>query len=481
MMRMAGKRRAMIFHTPGGRVPLTLLRRMAELGLVHGNGCLGFGSRQELILPGIASEDRNRVRQAISTLLPEHHPRRPNIVTTRAATGRSHRTPWLSEGAYDHVLDTFTTPPSIPVNLVDPCQSSLPHFTGQLHFVATAQPDYWRIAINTGSPPRPTWFAAAVCGSDLAPLTRLIQQALLDPDGLDLPGLQASLEAAVGPRMLEVEAPPPAAPEDSRPLTDFVLDPESGDYTLGIPAQRVPLPCQFLVDLAVLSRRLAIGTAYVTPWKSLLLHGIRREQRMAFEKLLLRHRVSVYPGGWDTVCFNDFHSEPCRIAGNALLRTLNETAPHPGDLRLGLVECEGIAPDTPIVVRAEVPTRRRWPFGHAPRYAVYLRDNFDRQHPTLTLFAGGIPARGLADAVLAAVRRYSAEESAPSPPADPVPVSTIATYCCSECGAEYSPLYGDPRGGIEAGTRFEELPMTWRCPTCEAPQSAYVILRGSAA
>ncbi|MBI5594294.1 MAG: rubredoxin [Deltaproteobacteria bacterium] len=34
------------------------------------------------------------------------------------------------------------------------------------------------------------------------------------------------------------------------------------------------------------------------------------------------------------------------------------------------------------------------------------------------------------------------------------------------CGYFYNPKIGDPTQGIPAGTRFEDLPKEWVCPTC---------------
>ena len=39
-------------------------------------------------------------------------------------------------------------------------------------------------------------------------------------------------------------------------------------------------------------------------------------------------------------------------------------------------------------------------------------------------------------------------------------------YACEVCGYIYDPAKGDPDGGIEPGTSFEELPDDWECPIC---------------
>ncbi len=49
----------------------------------------------------------------------------------------------------------------------------------------------------------------------------------------------------------------------------------------------------------------------------------------------------------------------------------------------------------------------------------------------------------------------------------------MGNYRCTVCGYIYDPESGDPDGGIEAGTRFEELPDSWVCPACGASKDDF--------
>jgi rubredoxin/flavin reductase (DIM6/NTAB) family NADH-FMN oxidoreductase RutF len=48
---------------------------------------------------------------------------------------------------------------------------------------------------------------------------------------------------------------------------------------------------------------------------------------------------------------------------------------------------------------------------------------------------------------------------------------------CSVCGYIYDPETGDPDGGIEPGTPFEDIPDDWVCPECGAAKSEFVPLK----
>ncbi len=48
-------------------------------------------------------------------------------------------------------------------------------------------------------------------------------------------------------------------------------------------------------------------------------------------------------------------------------------------------------------------------------------------------------------------------------------------YRCTICGYEYDEAAGDPDNGIEAGTKFEDLPEDWTCPVCGASKEEFEV------
>lgn len=51
----------------------------------------------------------------------------------------------------------------------------------------------------------------------------------------------------------------------------------------------------------------------------------------------------------------------------------------------------------------------------------------------------------------------------------------MTVYQCqmASCGYMYMPAKGDRKGKILAGTPFNELPDTWKCPLCGATKTAF--------
>jgi len=49
----------------------------------------------------------------------------------------------------------------------------------------------------------------------------------------------------------------------------------------------------------------------------------------------------------------------------------------------------------------------------------------------------------------------------------------MSKFKCNVCGYIYQPALGDKKGNVEPGTPFEDLPVEWRCPNCDATQNKF--------
>lgn len=44
----------------------------------------------------------------------------------------------------------------------------------------------------------------------------------------------------------------------------------------------------------------------------------------------------------------------------------------------------------------------------------------------------------------------------------------MKAYMCVICGYVYEEEKGDPASGLAPGTRWDDVPLSWRCPDCGA-------------
>jgi rubredoxin len=49
-------------------------------------------------------------------------------------------------------------------------------------------------------------------------------------------------------------------------------------------------------------------------------------------------------------------------------------------------------------------------------------------------------------------------------------------YMCIVCGYIYDEAQGAPEEGIPAGTRWEDVPVTWTCPDCGASKEDFEMM-----
>lgn len=52
-------------------------------------------------------------------------------------------------------------------------------------------------------------------------------------------------------------------------------------------------------------------------------------------------------------------------------------------------------------------------------------------------------------------------------------MSDFKMYKCTMCGYIYREEKGESRLDIAPGTKFEDLPETFKCPTCNQPKMAF--------
>ena len=67
---------------------------------------------------------------------------------------------------------------------------------------------------------------------------------------------------------------------------------------------------------------------------------------------------------------------------------------------------------------------------------------------------------------------YRDRAETPSPaidlPGQTAHCQSMKTYMCLICGFIYDEAEGDPESGIPPGTRWNDVPLSWRCPDCGA-------------
>ena len=136
----------------GGFISPSDLLKIMEISVSLGNNYILFGSRQDIMFPanGMNSLPLEEVFRAINIdyEVGSDQSVYQNIVSSYASVNIVETTPWVKEDTYNVIIDSFGHKPRLKINIVDPHQSLVPLFTGELNFIASKEDNYWYLYIR---------------------------------------------------------------------------------------------------------------------------------------------------------------------------------------------------------------------------------------------------------------------------------------------------------------------------------------------
>ena len=130
--------------SPGDFLKIILVAE--KLGADH----LHFGSRQDILFS--AKEKNKEILDAtfrsINTEYEINDFHHQNISSSYVAQDILPGKKWLASHVYHYVIDSFEYRPKLRINVVDPSQSLVPLFTGQVNLIASNQENYWFVYLR---------------------------------------------------------------------------------------------------------------------------------------------------------------------------------------------------------------------------------------------------------------------------------------------------------------------------------------------
>jgi hypothetical protein len=111
---------------------------------------INFGSRQDILF---AAKEKNKnilveTFQSINTDFEINTFQHQNISSSYVSQDIQQGKKWLASHTYHYVLNSFDYRPKLRINVVDPSQSLVPLFTGQINFIASNQENYWFVYLR---------------------------------------------------------------------------------------------------------------------------------------------------------------------------------------------------------------------------------------------------------------------------------------------------------------------------------------------
>ena len=291
----------------GGYISPDKLQQLASVSKKYALGKIEIGFRQDLLVNSTSkqlSELRNQLGVS-GFQVEEANATHPNVVSSMVARNIFPKTSWLRSGDYLDILNSFTFAPRLKVNIIDPIQELIRPLTGQLNFIAASDtPQFWYLALNFSVFDEIKIWSHLVDGEEIAEWTKAIEEVLLGRVSRDLQSRGRYAEAEPfrlnEPMDLQsiIQEVSKTFKGRTRPiLKELKLTPKpyphhegiyryDDRYWIGLYQRDNYFEADFLEALCQLCIDSRIGRIYPTPFKTLIIKNIPKENIYEWEKLL---------------------------------------------------------------------------------------------------------------------------------------------------------------------------------------------------
>ena len=255
---------------------------------------LHFGSRQDILFPakGKSRATLDEVFRSTHTDYEVDDFTHQNIVSSYAALDVVPNMNWLNAGVYHRVLASFDFKAKCRINLVDPTQSLVPLFTGNINFVASAREGFWHLYLRAKQ-----WGSVPVVhtkiyrSEDLALVAKHINDLDLEGQGITKEAVWEKVDSL--PISTEYAEGELAFSQVPFPYYEGLNRESGGNYWLGLYWRNNKFTLNFLISLCKRCMATEVKTISLTPWKSFIVKGIEERFLVGWEKLMGKFGINL--------------------------------------------------------------------------------------------------------------------------------------------------------------------------------------------
>lgn len=480
------RQRTYIIHFRGGIVspgPLgALLDLLTDIGVSH----VRFGMRQDMIvnIPArrrtVFLETCGRYRIQAYT----YGGAPPNVVSSYAAVNIAVDDTWLREGVYKDVFDLFDYTPLLKINICDQQQTFVPLFTGHINWIASASSHYWHLCLRFPKSGTFYHWPELVYTNDIARVSRALERIILQKGaagGHKAAQTGEALYAALRKRVSYIAKEPDAPIQPNRfELLYYEGFNKTGNaYWLGIYRRDELFNVAFLKDICTLCQQAKIAQLYTTPWKSIIIKDIPREQRGIWGQVLSKHRINVRHAANEL----NWQIEDNKDDVAALKQTIIHYFDRKDVRTYGLCFAIQTRPRSSMFGSIVIRKRSRdYPkyLDASDRFDILYTKDFNPNANELLLFKEAIPKQTIAKHLVSLCNSFyfhheQGIDLLPQDDEKPVAAANKSrpVYQCRACLTVYDPTIGDEEMGVAPDTAFEALPQDYGCPLCMADKQQF--------
>ncbi|MBI1770377.1 MAG: rubredoxin [Bacteroidetes bacterium] len=468
-----------VFVKGGFLSPANLLKILDISGSL-GNNYVLFGSRQDILFPA-GSAVSSQIDQSFRSIninyeLGSDQSIHQNIVSSYAAVNLVETTHWVKEDTYNVITDNFDYVPKLKINVVDPRQSLVPLFTGELNYVASNEDNYWYLYIRDARKKNSIeLWPRLVSGQDIPKLSKKLEELFVSYN----PFATEELYMIVKNESMRISYKPISQnlklPENSFPYYEGFNGMTNNQYWLGLYWRNNKYDLDFLSAACKLCQETNISNINIIPWKAFIIKGIKAADRIRWEKLMgkygINERHSSLELNWHLPVLDEEALELKRF----LVKDLDQQDISTKGLTFAIKTGREYFPFTTILIESE-PDQITSQFN---LYTISYAKDFNSNNTNYYPYARHVQREMIPALLIELSKLYfrqlnpEKEQALETPSSQGETSLAVTSFQCSNCLTVYDLKYGDPESGINPGTPFEELPETYSCRVCDSPKKFF--------
>ncbi|MFD1771044.1 rubredoxin [Sphingobacterium suaedae] len=406
----------------------------------------------------------------------------PNIVSSYVTDSIFSQQPWIREGVYRDVLDSFNFLPKLKINVVDSTQSLVPYYTGNLNFITSEIGNYWYLYLRFPTTTIFYLWSSLVYSDDIAMLSRTLEPTLLKEsvstaeEGGRLGARLEEIATKSGQFMFQPLTQPFVEPSFKLPYYEG-FNGYHDRLWLGVYKRSEVFSISFLQDICAVCKQNRIGQIYTTPWKSIIIKEIQPAIRAEWDLILDRHRVNLRHAlnelNWQT---EDYGSTGLALKQD-LVHDLNRLDVRTYKLSFGIKMCDRTGVWGAVILRfLSSDGTKTW-------FQVLHTRDFNPNSKDLIVYRSRVERADLSEAIVQLCEEFYAYKEViaqrvvcPEPTAAVIEEQWLSpvVYQCPKCKTIYHPHWGDVQQGIAPKTAFKALPVDYQCSLCGTAKDSFL-------
>ncbi len=249
-----------------------------------------FGSRQDLLFP---INDANAEQLASISKFNTHvigERSYQNIVCSYVSADIFDMTYWLKGSTYLYILEGFDYAPKLKINITDPKQRLVPVFSGDLNYIASESEDYWYLNVKLPYWEKSAYYPVLIYSWDISTISKAIEDIYEDIQDVEELFFVLSKKLDTNNKAIEKEL---KIAYTTFPYYEGMNRMGLDQYWVGLYWRNNRYDLDFLKEFCGFCLDNSIGKICITPWKSFIVKGIKKDSRLELERFLGRTGINV--------------------------------------------------------------------------------------------------------------------------------------------------------------------------------------------